>query len=141
MPLPLVLVWVLIGVVIGVLSGFMGVGGGIVLTPILLYLGYKPSVATATSLAFIIPVAWASIMKSGKDVNVGLATVIAVGAVIGAYAIGRPLVEKFDLNPAMYKRLFGVVMLLVALDMVSGFSDKLKERARQMPPPPVTRQQ
>jgi hypothetical protein len=55
--------WMCFGVAVGILSGFLGVGGGVVLTPLLLYLGYSPKVATATALAFVIPTAWASIMK------------------------------------------------------------------------------
>ncbi len=123
--------WIALGVAIGALSGFMGVGGGILLTPLLLYLGFKPSVASATSLAFIIPVGIAGLLRSRHDVNVQLASVMAVGAVVGVVLIGRPLVEKFNVNPATYKRVFGVLLLLVALDMVIGFSDRLKERSGQ----------
>lgn len=118
-----------VGVFIGVLSGFMGVGGGVVLTPILIYIGFKPKEATVTSLAFIIPTAWAGMMRSRDDIDVNLSVILAVGAVIGTYAIGRPLVERFDVNPTLYKRVFGVLMLLVALDMVTGFTDALKNKA------------
>jgi uncharacterized membrane protein YfcA len=34
--------WMCFGVAVGTLSGFLGVGGGVVLTPLLLYLGYSP---------------------------------------------------------------------------------------------------
>ncbi|MCS6860038.1 MAG: sulfite exporter TauE/SafE family protein [Abditibacteriales bacterium] len=129
MPLMHIIIWMVVGVLIGALSGFMGVGGGVVLTPILIYLGFKPKEATVTSLAFIIPTAWAGMMRSRDDINVNLSVVLAVGAVIGTYAIGRPLVEQFDVNPALYKRIFGVLMLLVALDMVTGFTDTLKNKA------------
>jgi hypothetical protein len=116
-----------VGVLIGVLSGFMGVGGGVVLTPILIYLGFKPSAATVTSLAFIIPTAWAGMMRSKQDIDVNLSVLLAVGAVVGTYAIGRPLVEKID--PTLFKRAFGVLMLIVALDMLFGVSDTLKKKA------------
>src|SRR5207237_8211372 len=53
--------WMCFGVAVGILSGFLGVGGGGVLQPLLLYLGYSSKVATATALAFVIPTAWASI--------------------------------------------------------------------------------
>jgi uncharacterized membrane protein YfcA len=127
------LTWVVVGIVIGALSGFMGAAGaGVVLTPLLLYLGHKPSVATATSLAFIIPVGLAGVFRSRHDVNVQLSAVIAIGAVAGVYWIGRPLVEKFNIHPELYRRVFGVIMLLVALDMMSGFTERLKLRAAEV---------
>ncbi len=94
MPVLLSALWMCFGVAVGILSGFLGVGGGVVLTPLLLYLGYSPKVATATALAFVIPTAWASIMKGREYVDVTLAVLLAVGAVVGAYAIGQPLVQS-----------------------------------------------
>jgi hypothetical protein len=121
----------IVGIVVGALSGFMGVGGGVVLTPLFLYLGFSPKVATATSLAFVIPTAWASIMKGRDNIDVNLAVLLAIGAVIGAYAIGQPLVQSKQLDPTLYKRIFGVLLLLVALDMVTGFTDTLKKRVHE----------
>ena len=123
--------WLCFGVLVGILSGFLGVGGGVVLTPLLLYLGYSPKVATATALAFVIPTAWASIMKGREYVDVTLAVWLAVGAVAGAYAIGQPLVQSPHLDPRLYKKLFGLLLLVVGLDMVTGFTDTLRQRQAQ----------
>jgi uncharacterized membrane protein YfcA len=120
--------WIGFGVVVGILSGFLGVGGGVVLTPLLLYLGYSPKVATATALAFVIPTAWASIMKGREHVDVTLAVLLAVGAVVGAYGIGQPLVQSPHLDPRLYKKLFGLLLLVVGLDMVTGVTDTLRQR-------------
>jgi uncharacterized membrane protein YfcA len=120
-----------LGVAIGSLSGFLGVGGGIVLTPLFLYLGYSPKVATATALAFVIPTAWASIMKGHEHVDVTLAVLLAVGAVVGAYAIGQPLVQSPHLDPRIYKKIFGLLLLVVGLDLVTGASDALRQRQEQ----------
>jgi uncharacterized protein len=120
--------WMCFGVAVGILSGFLGVGGGVVLTPLLLYLGYSPKVATATALAFVIPTAWASIMKGREYVDVTLAVLLAVGAVVGAYGIGQPLVQSPHLAPKLYKKLFGLLLLVVGLDMLSGFTDALRQR-------------
>lgn len=47
------LLWALpVGLAIGILSGFFGVGGGFILTPILLIIGFSPTIAIATSLLF-----------------------------------------------------------------------------------------
>jgi uncharacterized membrane protein YfcA len=113
---------------VGILSGFLGVGGGIVLTPLFLYLGYSPKVATATAVAFVIPTAWASIMKGHEHVDVSLAVLLAVGAVVGAYTVGQPLVQSPYLDAGLYKKLFGLLLLVVGLDMVTGFTDALRRR-------------
>src|SRR4029450_12657299 len=97
--------WMCFGVAVGLLSGFLGVGGGVVLTPLLLSLGYSPKVATATALAFVIPTAWASIMKGREHVDVALAVWLAVGAVVGAYGMGQPLVQSPPLAPPLHKEL------------------------------------
>jgi uncharacterized membrane protein YfcA len=120
--------WICLGVAVGTLSGFLGVGGGVVLTPLFLYLGYSPKVATATSLAFVIPTAWASIMKGHEHVDVSLAVLLAVGAVVAAYTIGQPLVQSPALDSGLYKKLFGLLLLVVGLDMVTGFTDALRQR-------------
>src|SRR5262245_14251926 len=120
--------WICLGVAVGTLSGFLGVGGGIVLTPLFLYLGYSPKVATATALAVVIPTAWAGIMKGHEHVDVARSVLLAGGAVVGAYAIGQPLVQSPFLDPRLYKKLFGLLLLSVGLDMVAGFTDVLRQR-------------
>jgi uncharacterized protein len=119
--------WICLGVAVGTLSGFLGVGGGIVLTPLFLYLGYSPKVATTTALAFVIPTAWAGIMKGHEHVDVTRSVLLAGGAVVGAYAIGQPLVQSPFLDPRLYKKLFGLLLLAVGLDMVTGFTDALRQ--------------
>jgi uncharacterized membrane protein YfcA len=64
-------------------------------------------------------------------VDVTLAVLLAVGAVIGAYAIGQPLVQSPHLDPRFYKKLFGLLLLVVGLDMVSGCTDTLRQRQEQ----------
>jgi uncharacterized membrane protein YfcA len=56
---------------------------------------------------------------------------LAVGAVVGAYAIGQPLVQSPSLDPRVYKKLFGLLLLMVGLDMLTGFTDALRQRQEQ----------
>ncbi|MCY1692383.1 TSUP family transporter [Exiguobacterium sp. SL14] len=44
------ILFILLGAIIGILSGFFGIGGGIILTPLLLILGYEASTAIVLSL-------------------------------------------------------------------------------------------
>jgi uncharacterized membrane protein YfcA len=61
-------------------------------------------------------------------VDVALAVLLAVGAVVGAYGIGQPLVQSPHLDPRLYKKLFGLLLLVVGLDMGAGFTDTLRQR-------------
>jgi uncharacterized membrane protein YfcA len=64
-------------------------------------------------------------------VDVTLAVLLAGGAMVGAYAIGQPLVQSPFLDPRLYKKLFGLLLLVVGLDMVTGFTDALRQRHGQ----------
>jgi uncharacterized membrane protein YfcA len=81
-------VWlvVLLGFVIGVLSGFMGIGGAFMLTPLLMYLFGVPSlIAVGTSVFQVAFGAAYSCIRHGMSGNVLLlpAVVIVLGAAIG----------------------------------------------------------
>ena len=52
-------------------------------------------------------------MKGREHVDVTLAVLLAVGAVVGAYGIGLPLVQSPHLDPRLYKELFGLLLLVV----------------------------
>lgn len=115
------------GVVAGVLAGLLGVGGGIVVVPVLYYvfglLGIDPSVrmhaAVGTSLATIIPTsirsARAHARRDAFDRSIFRAWSPAVflGAMLGAW-----LATRADF--AILTSIFGVVGLLVAAQMFLG---------------------
>jgi uncharacterized membrane protein YfcA len=109
------MIHLVIGLVAGVLSGLFGIGGGIVIVPMLIITqGFKPQLATGTSLAaLLLPVgalgAW-QYWKSG-DVNLKAAAFIALGLATGAYfgaRIGVPL------PPRVMQRSFAVFLVGVA---------------------------
>jgi uncharacterized membrane protein YfcA len=79
---------ILIGFIVGVLSAIMGVGGGFVMVPAMIYLlGMPTSVVVGTSLFQIIFVtANVTILQaaSNQTVDVVLALLLLIGAVIGA---------------------------------------------------------
>ena len=81
--------------------------------------------ATATFLAFVMPTAWASVMKGHEHVDVTLAVLLAIGAVVGAYAIGQPLVQSRLIHGSPYKTFFGLLLLVMGLDLVTGFAQFL----------------
>src|SRR5438445_13690109 len=81
-----------IGAVTGLAGGLLGVGGGFVMVPAMVYLLKTPQrEANGTSLAVIVPVALvgATVLGRGHQVDVEVASALAIGAVGGAVAGAR----------------------------------------------------
>ncbi len=107
-----------IGVSGGVLSGLLGVGGGVVMVPLLvLWAGYKQRSAHALSLGAIIPISLASVVIYGAagKVRIGDAVALALGAVIGA-RIGATLLARLEERPL--KLVFGLFLGAVSILML-----------------------
>jgi uncharacterized membrane protein YfcA len=115
--------WLLlvIGLTSGVLSGFFGIGGGLLIVPALIYLaGFSQHNATGTSLAVLLPpIGLAGFLEYYRHGNVdGRAAVLValgvfVGAGFGAYAANRV--------PGPYLRLaFGVFVIGLGIMLVAG---------------------
>ncbi|TXC81787.1 sulfite exporter TauE/SafE family protein [Luteibaculum oceani] len=119
MSLYTIVILALIGVVAGILSGFVGIGGGILIVPALVFLlGLTQHQAQGTSLALMLPpIGIMAVYNYYKadSVNWKYALVIAVCFVLGGY-LGSKL--SLALSPQKVKRIFGVFMLLVALKMI-----------------------
>lgn len=112
---------IIIGLLAGFLAGLLGVGGGIVMVPLLiLLLGFTQYEAQGTSLAVLaVPVTFLAAYNYYNDgyVNWKYAAVIAVTFVIGGY-IGSQLAVSIDQR--MLKKIFGIIMLIVAAKMIFG---------------------
>ena len=112
---------VIIGLLAGFLSGTMGIGGSVVMMPLLiLWLGFTQHQAQGTSLAVLsIPVTLLAAINYYKEghVNWKFAAIIAVTFILGGY-LGSKL--AISLNQVLLKKLFGGVLLLVALKMIFG---------------------
>ena len=107
---------VAVGVLAGVLSGLFGIGGGIVIVPMLaLLLGFTQHKAQGTSLAMLsLPVALVAVVNYYKKGNVDLraAALLALGFIVGAY-FSSGWVNQ--LPQATLKRMFAVLLIAVAL--------------------------
>jgi uncharacterized protein len=124
-------VLVLIGLAAGVLSGFVGVGGGIVIVPALIYfLGLTQHQAQGTSLMLMLPpigvLAVYNYYQSGQlDKQLILyAIVIALTFIIGGY-LGSKLSLK--LSPLLVKFVFGIILLYVSIKMIISGSKHFME--------------
>ncbi|HEY3398125.1 MAG TPA: sulfite exporter TauE/SafE family protein [Armatimonadota bacterium] len=111
-----------IGVIVGMASGLLGIGGGILMVPALVYLWkHNMQMAVGTSLAVMIPSTIAGTLRHSSFGNVDwpVAIMLGVGAMAGAYFLGAPLAEHIPSD--MLKKIFGVVMALFGLQMVGAF--------------------
>ena len=113
------IILIVIGLLAGVLSGFVGVGGGILMIPLLmLFLGFSQFEAQGTALFAMLPpigiLAAMNYFKSGY-VKWEYAVVIALTFVIGGY-FGSKM--SLSLNPTTVRKVFGVVMFFAAIKLI-----------------------
>jgi uncharacterized membrane protein YfcA len=141
--LPTIAALVGTGIFAGLLAGLLGVGGGIVIVPVLFFLfqsfGVSPQsamyIATGTSLATIIPTSISSIRSHRKKGNVDAALLKQWGALIlVGVLVGSWLVTKVD--GRYLTTLFGIVATLSALNMLfrtgkSALAESLPGRVGQ----------
>lgn len=121
MSVTMVLILLLIGVAAGFASGFVGVGGGIIIVPALVFfLGFSQHMAQGTSLALMLPpiglLGFYNYYKSG-NVNVTAAAVLCITFFIGAY-FGSKL--SISIDQKVVKKIFGAIMLLVSIKLLAG---------------------
>ena len=122
MNLTLILSLLVIGLVAGILSGFMGVGGGVVMIPLmLLFLGYDQHEAQGLSLAVLaVPVTFVAAYTyhtNGHAINWKYALIIAVCFVVGGY-IGSKFAVKID--QGLLKKIFAVILVVAAIKLFFG---------------------
>lgn len=111
--------YVLVGLLMGAFSGFLGLGGGLILVPVLIYCyGLTQHQAQGTSLAVMIPpitlLAALRYYYSG-NVKVGMAVFIAAGFIMGAL-MGANVVQQ--ISGGIVRKAFGLIMLAVSIRMI-----------------------
>lgn len=114
----MLLLGAIVGVIVGVVSGLVGVGGGALLVPALIYLFHMSQhKAQGTSLAtLLLPIGFFAFWEYYKagNVDVKLAFVIAVGFAIGAYLGGRWVQHVPD---SVLRKGFAVLLVLLAAQL------------------------
>ena len=121
MDVQIVLSLVLIGILAGILSGLVGVGGGVIMVPLLvLLLGFNQHQAQGTSLAvLVVPVTAVAVYTYHKEgfIDWRYVGIIAMFFVIGGYFGSKIAV---GLDQKMLKKVFGFILLLIAGKMLLG---------------------
>ena len=113
------IVLIIIGLLAGILSGFVGVGGGILIIPLLIiFLGISQFEAQGTAIVAMLPpigiLAAINYFKSGY-VKWEYAAVIALTFVVGGY-FGSKI--SLTLDAEIVKKVLGVVMLFAAIKLI-----------------------
>lgn len=107
-----------IGVLAGILAGMVGIGGGLVIVPMLVYFFHLDQhTAQGTSLAILLPpsglFAFLAYYHAGH-VNLKLAGLIIVGIFLGGYLGGE---WAQQLSGVVLRRVFAAFMLVAAINM------------------------
>ena len=123
MDLQIIFILLLIGLVAGVLSGIIGIGGGIVIVPALVYfIGFSQRTAQGTSLAILLlPIGLLGVIQFYKAgyVDIKVTAIISLAFFLGSYFGSR---IALTVPQEILKKYFAVLLLIIAIKML--FFDK-----------------
>lgn len=105
---------------VGIISGLLGVGGGSLLIPLLILLGYNAKDA-GVAVSMVIPFSSLGAFTtylSFTEIDWSLLGIVTVAAILGGYLGNR--IMYFKLSPAQIKKLIGVVLFLLAAKISYG---------------------
>ena len=108
----------LFGLVAGFSSGLLGIGGGVVMVPILVTVGKMPmhkAVATSMFIMIFTSIAGAGVKLTNGQVHPDLAFFLVIGIIIGAQ-IGARLVKR--VNTIALQKIFGIMMIVALISIV-----------------------
>lgn len=121
----LIITALLIGLSAGILSGLVGVGGGIIMVPALVFfMHYTQHQAQGTSLAVLtLPVVilasvyyYHQCQKLGTPIDLKVVGLLAIGFIIGGFFGGK---IALTINQDMLKKIFAIILFYTAFKMLS----------------------
>ena len=114
-----IIILIAIGFFTGIVGGSLGLGGGIIIVPALVFiLGFTQHYAQGTSLAVLLfPVGILAVINYAKNgyVNFKFAAILIVAFVLGSY-LGSEI--SVHLPDKILKKIFGIFILLISLKMI-----------------------
>ena len=130
MDMQTVIILILVGIAAGMLSGLVGVGGGIIIVPALIFfLGFSQKMAQGTSLGILLlPVGILGVIQYYKQGYIDWKVVLVISA---AFLFGSYFGSKIALRlpQETIKKIFAVFMILIAIKLL--FFDKKKTAGEQ----------
>jgi uncharacterized membrane protein YfcA len=107
----------LVGLAVGMISGMIGIGGGVVIIPILmLFFHFSQPKATGTSLAMLLPpIGIFAVLTYAQEGNIHwrFAGLLALGFMVGGY-LGAWIVNRGWINPTAMRITFALFLIYVA---------------------------
>lgn len=117
------IILIIIGIAAGMLGGMVGVGGGIIIVPALVFfLGFSQKMAQGTSLGILLlPVGILGVIQYYKEgyVDMRVVLLISTGFFLGSF-LGSKL--ALSLSQETVKKIFAILLIIVAVKML--FFDK-----------------
>lgn len=110
----MMIVMLLSGIVVGIGGAFTGLGGGFLMVPYLLFMGFSSEKAVGTSFLAILAISVSALIAHNKLSNVDykIGILLGIGGILGAQ-VGARLVEH--VSTAQFKRIFAFVLFGLAL--------------------------
>jgi len=114
-----ILLYIVLGLIAGIVSGLIGIGGGIIIIPVLIFLfGFSQHQAQGTTLALLVPpigllAAWTYYQQGYVDLKIA-------GYICAGFFFGGLLGAKLavGLSNAVLERVFGIALFLISLKMI-----------------------
>ena len=116
-----------LGFVAGMLGSILGLGGGIIVVPVLTFFGYSPTLAASSSLFAAFSNAVASTISYTKQkrieysIGLKLGLLSIPGTILGAYI-------SSEITPSLFKILFGLVLIISAIYIFINRKIESKQR-------------
>ncbi len=112
--MPFEIILVASGVIVGIGASFSGLGGGFLMIPLLLFVGYNAQKAVGTSFLAILVISISALVAHNKFSNVDFKAgiLLGVGGIIGAQ-VGARLVQH--VSTGSFKKIFAVILIGLAV--------------------------
>jgi len=109
-------IMVALGILIGIAASFTGLGGGFIMVPLLIFLGFTAQKAVGTSFMAILIISTSALFAHGKlnHVDYRLGILIGLGGILGAQ-IGSRLVQYVPTD--VFNKVFAIILVALAARM------------------------
>lgn len=110
------LIMVGLGLVVGIGASFSGLGGGFLVVPLLVVLGYTPQRAVGTSFMAIVIISLSALFAHGKldQVDYRMGLLLGLGGIIGAQ-VGSRLLQH--VSGPVFNKIFAAILVALAVRM------------------------